>query len=204
MHIALNINNLKISIITVAYNAVDTIAGTIESVLSQIDVDIEYIIVDGNSEDGTKDIIKTFAKIDSRIKWISESDSGLYDAMNKGIERATGEWIHLLNADDVYFEPWSSDFGVKTNKKVNVVVSEQQEEDKPRLTVEVFQQEEPIFEGPKVKIVEAPKPKEVESPKKKIVESIINKPEMMVVKTKNGLKLQITKEQFLRNFGNLK
>ena len=107
-------------------------------------------------------------------------------------------------ADDVYFEPWSSDFGVKTNKKVNVVVSEQQEEDKPRLTVEVFQQEEPIFEGPKVKIVEAPKPKEVESPKKKIVESIINKPEMMVVKTKNGLKLQITKEQFLRNFGNLK
>ena len=107
-------------------------------------------------------------------------------------------------ADDVYFEPWSSDFGVKTNKKVNVVVSEQQEEDKPRLTVEVFQQEEPIFEGPKVKIVEAPKPKEVESPKKKIVESIINKPEMMVVKTKNGLKLQITKEQFLRNFGDLK
>lgn len=102
-------------------------------------------------------------------------------------------------ADDVYFEPWSSDFGVKTNKKVNVVVSEQEEE-KPRLTVEVFQQEEPIIEGPKV----THKPKVVELPKKKIVESVVKKPEMMVVKTKSGQKLQITKEQFLKNFGNLR
>jgi hypothetical protein len=106
-------------------------------------------------------------------------------------------------ADDVYFEPWSSDFGVKTNKKVNVVVSEQEEE-KPRLTVEVFQQEEPIIEEPKVKVVENHKPKVVEVPKKKIVESVVKKPEMMVIKTKSGQKLQITKEQFLKNFGSLR
>jgi len=98
-------------------------------------------------------------------------------------------------ADDVYFEPWNSDFGVKTNKKVNVVVSEQEEE-RPKLTVEVFQQEEPIIEEPKVKTVI--------TPKKKIVESVIKKPEMMVIKTKSGQKLQITKEQFLKNFSNLK
>jgi hypothetical protein len=106
-------------------------------------------------------------------------------------------------ADDVYFEPWSSDFGVKTNKKVNVVVSEQEEE-KPRLTVEVFQQEEPIIEEPKVKVVENHKPKVDTIPNKKIVESIVKKPEMMVIKTKSGQKLQITKEQFLKNFSHLK
>jgi hypothetical protein len=106
-------------------------------------------------------------------------------------------------ADDVYFEPWSSDFGVKTNKKVNVVVSEQEEE-KPKLTVEVFQQEEPVIEEPKVNVVENHKPKVNEIPKKKIVESTVKKPEMMVVKTKSGQKLQITKEQFLKNFGRLR
>lgn len=106
-------------------------------------------------------------------------------------------------ADDVYFEPWSSDFGVKTNKKVNVVVAEQEDE-KPKLTVEVFQQEEPIIEEPKVKVVENHKPKVAELPKKKIVESVVKKPEMMVIKTKSGQKLQITKEQFLKNFGSLR
>lgn len=106
-------------------------------------------------------------------------------------------------ADDVYFEPWSSDFGVKTNKKVNVVVAEQEEE-KPRLTVEVFQQEEPIVEEPKVKIVETVKPISQEVPKKKIVESTTKKPEMVIVKTKSGQKLQITKEQFLKNFGGIR
>ena len=106
-------------------------------------------------------------------------------------------------ADDVYFEPWSSDFGVKTNKKVNVVVVEQEDE-KPKLTVEVFQQEEPIIVEPKVKIVETVKPIVQEIPKKKIIENTIKKPEMMVIKTKSGQKLQITKEQFLKNFGNIK
>lgn len=104
-------------------------------------------------------------------------------------------------ADDVYFEPWSSDFGVKTNKKVNVVVAEQEDE-KPKLTVEVFQQEEPIIEEPKVKIVETVKPIPQEIPKKKIIENTIKKPETVVVKTKSGQKLQMTKEQFLKNFGN--
>lgn len=92
-------------------------------------------------------------------------------------------------ADDVYFEPWSSDFGVKTNKKVNIVVAEQEIEEKPKLTVEVFKQEEPIKEEPKVKVVESTKS---------------YKPEMMVVKTKSGQKLKLTKEQFLKKFGHLK
>jgi hypothetical protein len=106
-------------------------------------------------------------------------------------------------ADDVYFEPWSSDFGVKTNKKVNVVVSEQEEE-KPKLTVEVFQQEESIIEEPKVEMVKTHKPKVNTITNKKIVESVVKKPETMIIKTKSGQKLQITKEQFLRNFGKLK
>jgi hypothetical protein len=107
-------------------------------------------------------------------------------------------------ADDVYFEPWSSDFGVKTNKKVNVVVAEQEEE-KPRLTVEVFQQQESIIDEPKVKVVEQiNKTNNNKSPEKKIVENVVKKPESVIIKTKSGQKLQITKEQFLRNFGNLK
>jgi hypothetical protein len=104
-------------------------------------------------------------------------------------------------ADDVYFEPWNSDFGVKTNKKVNVVVTEQEEE-KPKLTVEVFQQEESIIEEPKVKVVE-PRTTTNEKLSKKINESSNKKPEFVVIKTKSGQKLQITKEQYLKNFNKL-
>lgn len=91
---------MKCTIITVSYNAADTIESTINSVLSQDYNDIEYIIIDGNSSDGTLDIIK---KYDSKItKWISEKDKGIYDAMNKGIQFATGDIIGILNADDLY------------------------------------------------------------------------------------------------------
>jgi glycosyltransferase involved in cell wall biosynthesis len=91
---------LKISIITVSFNSAKTIAGTIESVLSQDFPDIEYIIVDGNSSDDTVQIIRQY---ENRInKWISEKDHGMYDAMNKGIAMATGDVIGILNSDDVY------------------------------------------------------------------------------------------------------
>lgn len=90
---------MKISIITVAFNAARTIADTLESVAAQIHPEIEHIVVDGASTDGTLDIIERHRNI-SRL--ISEPDQGIYDAMNKGLGLATGEIIGFLNADDVY------------------------------------------------------------------------------------------------------
>ena len=91
---------MKISIITVCYNSATTIETTIQSVASQTYKNIEYIVVDGSSKDGTLNIIK---KHKNKItKWISEPDKGLYDAMNKGIQMATGEVIGLINSDDLF------------------------------------------------------------------------------------------------------
>jgi glycosyltransferase involved in cell wall biosynthesis len=91
---------LKVSIITVSFNSAKTIADTIDSVLNQDFPEIEYIIVDGDSTDGTVDIIR---QNENRIsQWISEKDQGMYDAMNKGIAMATGDVIGILNSDDVY------------------------------------------------------------------------------------------------------
>lgn len=92
---------MRVSIITVSYNARPHIAQTIESVLAQDYQDIEYIVVDGASTDGTLEIIKRYAD-DPRVKWISEPDEGIADAMNKGAALATGEIIAHLNADDYY------------------------------------------------------------------------------------------------------
>lgn len=90
----------KFSIITVSYNSVDTIEQTILSVLNQTYSNIEYIIIDGGSTDGTVDIIK---KHEDKIShWVSEADNGIYDAMNKGIQLATGGWVGILNSDDYY------------------------------------------------------------------------------------------------------
>ena len=89
---------MKISIITVSYNARYTIEQTIKSVLNQSYCDIEYIVIDGGSTDGTVDVIK---KYDDKISyWCSEADDGIYDAMNKGIEIATGDYIQIIGADD--------------------------------------------------------------------------------------------------------
>jgi glycosyltransferase involved in cell wall biosynthesis len=91
---------VKISIITVSYNSAATIEDTIQSVLSQTHTDLEYIVVDGNSSDGTKNIIEKYR---SKIAhYISEADTGIYDAMNKGIALATGDVVGILNSDDVY------------------------------------------------------------------------------------------------------
>lgn len=92
---------MKVTIITVCYNSAATIEKTILSVANQTYQDIEYIIVDGNSKDETLAIIR---KQESGIsKWISEPDKGLYDAMNKGVEMATGDIIGILNSDDVFY-----------------------------------------------------------------------------------------------------
>ena len=89
---------MKVSIITVCYNSADTIISAINSVLSQDYNDIEYIIVDGNSNDRTQDIVESFgSKIDY---FVSENDDGLYDAMNKGINISTGEIVGFINSDD--------------------------------------------------------------------------------------------------------
>lgn len=91
----------KVSIITVCYNSVATIQKTIESVVNQTYRNIEYIIIDGNSDDGTLDIIKRYE--DLITFWSSEPDKGIYDAMNKGIKAASGEIVGIINSDDWYF-----------------------------------------------------------------------------------------------------
>lgn len=90
----------KISVVTVCYNAVDCIEQTMLSVLNQTYSDIEYIIIDGGSTDGTVDRIKKYA--DRLAYWISEPDKGIYDAMNKGIAVATGDYINFMNAGDAF------------------------------------------------------------------------------------------------------
>lgn len=91
---------MKFSIITISLNCADTIESTIKSVLSQEGIDIEYIIIDGMSIDGTKAIIERYT--DKLTYWISEPDKGLFDAMNKGIQKASGEIIAFINAGDYY------------------------------------------------------------------------------------------------------
>ena len=103
---------MKISLITACYNSAATLRTAMESVLSQNGVDIEYIVVDGGSTDGTVDIIKEFEvrSLEWRsggvgntfeFKWLSEKDRGMYDAINKGIKMATGDVVGILNADDI-------------------------------------------------------------------------------------------------------
>lgn len=92
---------VKVSIITVCYNASKTVADTIRSVRFQTYKNIEHVIVDGASSDGTAEII---FQMKGDAKFVSEPDEGIYDAMNKGIRLSTGDIIGFLNADDVYFD----------------------------------------------------------------------------------------------------
>lgn len=107
------IRNKKVSVITVVYNDVAHIRQTMESFFSQTWEEKEYIVIDGGSTDGTADIIREYA---NRLAyWCSEPDKGIYDAMNKGVEKSSGEWINFLNCGDYY---------VNTNALQHVMESE--------------------------------------------------------------------------------
>ena len=93
------------TIITVCYNSEKTIERTLRSVLAQTEKDYEYLIIDGASTDSTLDIVKRYeSAFEGRLKVFSEKDNGIYDAMNKGISKAEGKLIGIINSDD-YYEP---------------------------------------------------------------------------------------------------
>lgn len=117
---------MKISVITVCYNSESCIERTIQSVLSQTHTDIEYIVIDGKSSDGTMAIVSRYASQISKV--ISEPDAGIYDAINKGISIATGEIIGLLHADDIFaYQNALSDISSKfENSKVDALYADLQ------------------------------------------------------------------------------
>ena len=97
---------MKISLVTACYNSAGTLPTAMESVLAQKGVDIEYVVVDGGSADGTADLLRAWEDkfaVNPRIafRWLSERDRGMYDAINKGIGLATGDVVGILNADDL-------------------------------------------------------------------------------------------------------
>jgi glycosyltransferase involved in cell wall biosynthesis len=106
-----------VTVVTVVYNGEETLEGTIQSVISQAYQNIEYIIVDGASKDGTLEIIK---KYQDRIDfWISEPDGGIYDAMNKGIDLAHGDWINFMNAGDCFYSNETVSEFISINPDIN-------------------------------------------------------------------------------------
>ena len=97
---------MKISVITVTYQSVGTLEEAMRSVLRQSWPDVEYIVVDGGSTDGTVETIRRMEpEFNGRLRWISEPDHGIYDAMNKGIRMAAGEVVGILNSDDFFSAP---------------------------------------------------------------------------------------------------
>lgn len=100
MQVQIKLLDMLITIVTVCYNDAANIEKTIKSVIGQTLKSIEYIVIDGGSSDGTYEIIKSYA--DKITVFISEKDNGIYDAMNKGIRLAKGEWINFMNSGDVF------------------------------------------------------------------------------------------------------
>jgi glycosyltransferase involved in cell wall biosynthesis len=110
-----------ITVITVVKNDPSGLTDTINSVSSQSYRNIEHIVIDGNSSDGTLDVIKVHST--SINLWISEPDGGIYDAMNKGIRLANGIWVNFLNSGDTFFENSTLEklFAVSMNKDIDVI-----------------------------------------------------------------------------------
>jgi glycosyltransferase involved in cell wall biosynthesis len=94
---------MRISVVTVCFNAAATIRDTLESVAAQEHADVEHIVIDGASRDGTSEIVRQFGA--HVAHFVSEPDAGIYDGMNKGLARATGDVVAFLNADDMYCSP---------------------------------------------------------------------------------------------------
>ncbi|MDO4512201.1 MAG: glycosyltransferase family 2 protein [Bacteroidales bacterium] len=111
-------NNVKISVITVAYNVANEIEQTIKSVIGQTYKNIEYIVIDGGSTDGTVDIIKRYA--DRIHYWVSEPDKGIYNAMNKALRHVTGDYVNFMNAGD-----WFADENVVSDVFGRMVAAQQ-------------------------------------------------------------------------------
>lgn len=131
---------LKITVVTVSYNAAANIEETIRSVVDQTYDNVEYIIIDGGSTDGTVDIIRRYAEGGSEAgkhnhvitKWISEPDKGIYDAMNKGIAIATGDYINFMNSGDKFVESeiiLTVNNFISQNKKSDVIYGDSQKKD---------------------------------------------------------------------------
>ncbi|MFA7139626.1 MAG: glycosyltransferase, partial [Proteiniphilum sp.] len=91
----------KLSVITVTWNAVTTLERTLQSVGEQSWPLLEHLVIDGGSDDGTVELIRSLSH--ARMKWVSEPDKGLYDAMNKGAALASGDYLCFLNAGDTFF-----------------------------------------------------------------------------------------------------
>lgn len=116
----------KVSIITVCYNSAETIEDTIQSVINQTYPNIEYIIVDGLSNDNTLEIVDKYKTQITKI--VSEKDNGLYDAINKGVKLASGDIVAILNSDDFYID----------NNVITDVVSKMKEEDSDTLYADLY------------------------------------------------------------------
>ena len=98
---------MKLTVITVCFNAAKDLKKTLDSVLTQTFIDFEYLVIDGGSKDNTLDLLETykllFAKAGKIFRYVSEADKGTYDAMNKGASLANGEWINYMNAGDSFY-----------------------------------------------------------------------------------------------------
>lgn len=103
IHAQIGLTDMRLSIITINRNNAEGLRKTMESVCSQTCRDFEYIVIDGASSDGSVDVIKEYA-LRMSINWVSERDTGIFNAMNKGIGRATGQYLHFLNSGDALFD----------------------------------------------------------------------------------------------------
>ena len=111
-------SNITISIICASYNCNNTIEDSIKSIIPHLSDKIEFIIIDGNSNDGTVDIIKKYESF--LAYWVSEDDLGIYDAWNKGIKKARGEYFSFIGLDDILCENYSSEYFKALSKNPNI------------------------------------------------------------------------------------
>lgn len=115
-----SVRSPRVTVITVVFNGKEHIEKTIQNVLNQNYSNLEYILIDGGSTDGTLDIIKQYEA--NITYWISEKDRGIYDAMNKGLALASGEWVSFMNAGDVFYTHDSvSDVFKEMHQKCDVI-----------------------------------------------------------------------------------